>query len=128
MNNLYYDYSISAIGEDINEETIVATVQAAGLAKVQVEKTLNLDAFCETLPNETVEGFTQRCMQAIEVWQHNGGQWSTADMLQAVCREGAQCVPQILARKLLDSIAGVTCKNYEAPGIVVPIILAALNE
>ena len=128
MKNSFYDYSISAIGEDICEEKIIAAVQAAGLAEVQVEKTLNLDAFCEWLSNGPVEGFAQKCVQSIDAWQNGGGEWPTADMLRTVCRDDEGNVPQILAKKMLDSIAGVTCKKFEAPGIVVPIVLAAIKE
>lgn len=128
MKNQYYDYSISAIGEDISDEKIIAAVSAAGLAEIQVEKTLNFDAFCEDLPNRSVEGFAQRCVQKIDAWQNGGGEWPTADMLRTVCRDDDQDIPQNLARKMLDSIAGVTCKNFEAPGIVAPIVLAATNE
>lgn len=128
MNKSFYDYTISAIGDDISEEKIIAAVSAAGLAEVQVEKTLNFDAFCEGLPNRTVEGFTQKCVQSIDAWQNGGGEWPTADMLRTVCRDDEQNVPQVLARKMLDSIAGVTCKKFEAPGIVVPIVLAATKE
>ena len=128
MNKGFYDYSISAVGDDISEEKIIAAVQAAGLAEVQVEKTLNFDAFCEELPNGTVDGFAQRCVQKIDTWQNGGGEWPTADMLRTVCRDDEENVPQILAKKMLDSIAGVTCKKFEAPGIVVPIVLAAIKE
>ena len=128
MNIGCYDYSISAVGDDISEETIIAAVCAAGLAEVQVEKTLNFDAFCEGLPSGTVNGFKQRCVQEIDNWQNGGGEWPTADMLRTVCRDDEQNVPQVLARKLLDSIAGVTCRKFEAPGIVVPIVLAAIKE
>ena len=105
MNIGFYDYSISAVGDDISEEKIVAAVQAAGLTEVQVEKTLNFDAFCEGLPNGTVDGFAQRCVQEIEIWQNGGGEWPTADMLRTVCRDDEENVPQILAKKMLDSIA-----------------------
>jgi len=49
-------------------------------------------------------------------------------MLRTVCRDDEENVPQILAKKMLDSIAGVTCKKFEASGIVVPIVLAAIKE
>ena len=38
MKNSFYDYSISAIGEEISDEKIVAALSAAGLSEIQVEK------------------------------------------------------------------------------------------
>lgn len=128
MKNQYYDYSISAIGDCIDEEAIIEALRKAGLAKIQVEKILNFDVFVEGLPNKTVEGFTQKCVQSINAWQQNGGDWPTADMLLSVCRDDTESNPQILANVLHDSIAGVTRKNFEAPGIVVPIILECLGD
>ena len=46
-----YDYSISAIGDNIGSEEIVKALEAAGLAEIQVEKLLNFDVFIEQLPN-----------------------------------------------------------------------------
>ena len=56
-----YDYSISAIGDNIGSEEIVKALEAAGLAEIQVEKLLNFDVFIEQLPNRTLDGFTERC-------------------------------------------------------------------
>lgn len=38
-----YDYSISAIGDNIGSEEIVKALEAAGLAEIQVEKLLNFE-------------------------------------------------------------------------------------
>lgn len=128
MMNKYYDYTISAIGENIDESGIVEALKSLSLGKIHVEKRLNFDVFVESLPNRSIDGFTKRCAEQINAWEKNGGDWPTSDMLRSVCRDDTENNPQILANVLHDSIAGVTRKNYEAPGIVVPIILACLKE
>ena len=40
-----YDYSISAIGDNIGREVVVKALEAAGLAEIQVKKLLNFDVF-----------------------------------------------------------------------------------
>ena len=55
-----YDYSISAIGDNIGSEAIVKALEAAGLAEIQVEKLLNFDVFVGHLPDRALDGFTER--------------------------------------------------------------------
>ena len=54
-----YDYSISAIGDNIGSEAIVKAIEAAGLAEIQVEKLLNFDVFVGHLPDRALDGFTE---------------------------------------------------------------------
>ena len=128
MKNSFYDYSISAIGEDISDEKIVAALTAAGLLEIQVEKLLNFDAFVESLPNNAIEGFTEQCDDWIRYWISGGGDSSTGDALRDVCAADKSNNPQVLARALYDSIVGFTRKGFEASGLVGNIILESLNE
>ena len=61
MNSNFYDYSINAIGTELDETTIKSALEALGLSEVLVEKLLNFDAYVESLPNNPVEDFTQKC-------------------------------------------------------------------
>ena len=128
MKNRYYDYSISAIGEKIDDEKIAAALAAVGLSQVQVEKLLNFDAFVEELPNNAIEGFTERCDDWIRYWISGGGDNSTGEALRDVCANDKSNNPQVLARALYDSIAGFTRKGFEAAGLVSNFILECLNE
>ncbi len=128
MKNSFYDYSISAIGEEISDEKIVAALSAAGLSEIQVEKLLNFDAFVEDLPNNAIEGFTERCDDQIRYWISGGGDNSTGDALRNVCANDKSNNPQVLARALYDSIAGFTRKGFEASGLVSNFILECFNE
>lgn len=128
MKNNFYDYSISAIGENISDEEITAALQAVGLSQVQVEKLLNFDAFVEGLPNNAIEGFTERCDDRIRCWISGGGDNSTGNALRDVCANDKSSNPQVLARALYDSIVGFTRRGFEASGLISNFILECLNE
>lgn len=128
MKNQYYDYSISAIGEKIDDEKIVSALAAAGLSEIVVEKLLNFDAFVDGLPNNAIKGFTERCDDWIRYWVNGGGDNSTGDTLRRVCADDKSNNPQVLARALYDSVVGFTRKGFEAAGLVSNFILECLNE
>lgn len=128
MKNQYYDYAISAIGDKMADEMIIDALQKAGLSEVRVEKLLNFDAFVDGLPNNAIDGFTERCDDQIRYWLIGGGDNSTGEALRNVCANDKSNNPQVLARALYDSIAGFTRKGFEASGLVSNFILECLNE
>jgi len=128
MKNQYYDYAISAIGDKMADEKIIDVLQKAGLSEVRVEKLLNFDAFVDGLPNNAIDGFTERCDDQIRYWLIGGGDNSTGEALRNVCANDKSNNPQVLARALYESIAGFTRKGFEASGLVSNFILECLNE
>lgn len=123
-----YDYSISAIGDNIGSEAIVKALEAAGLAEIQVEKLLNFDVFVGHLPDRALDGFTERCDDWIRCWVNGGGDNSTGNALRGVCENDKSNNPHILAKALYDSIVGFTRKSFEASALVSTVIMECLNE
>ena len=123
-----YDYSISAIGDNIGSEEIVKALEAAGLAEIQVEKLLNFDVFIEQLPDRTLDGFTERCDDWIRCWVNGGGDNSTGNVLRGVCEDDKSNNPHVLAKALYDSIVGFTRKSFEASALVSTVVMECLNE
>ncbi len=128
MKNQYYDYSISAIGDEISDEKIIDALQKAGLSEIVVEKLLNFDAFVEGLPNNSIEGFTAACDDWARGWINGGGDYSTGDALRRVCAEDTSNNPQVLARALYASIVDFTKKGFEASGLVSTLIMESMEE
>lgn len=128
MKKQYYDYAISAIGDKMSDESIIAALQKTGLSEIRVEKLLNFDAFVDELPDNSVEDFTKRCDDWIRSWGNGSGDNSTENALRAVCKSDISNNPKVLARALYDSIVNFTMKGFEASGMVSTIILECLNE
>ncbi len=123
-----YDYSISAIGDNIGSEAIVKALEAAGLDEIQVEKLLNFDVFVGHLPDRALAGFTERCDDWIRCWVNGGGDNSTGNALRGVCENDKSNNPHILAKALYDSIVGFTRKSFEASALVSTVVMECLNE
>ncbi len=128
MNSNYYDYSINAIGAELDETTIKSALEALGLSEVLVEKLLNFDAYVESLPNNPVEDFTQKCDNWIRCWGNGGGDLSTETVLRDACKADKSNNPRVLARALYEAIADYTKRSFEASSMVATIINECLNE
>ncbi len=128
MNSNFYDYSINAIGTELDETTIKSALEALGLSEVLVEKLLNFDAYVESLPNNPVEDFTLKCDDWIRCWGNGGGDLSTETVLRDACKADKSNNPRVLARALYEAIADYTKRSFEASSMVATIINECLNE
>lgn len=128
MNNSFYDYSITAIGEELDDNKIKSALEALGLSEVLIEKLLNFDAYVESLPNGPIENFALRCDDWIRCWGNGGGDLSTEAVLREACKADKSNNPRVLARTLYESIVNYTKTSLDASSMVATIINECLNE
>ncbi len=128
MNSNFYDYSITAIGAELDDDKIKSALGALGLSEIVVEKLLNFDAYVESLPNNPIEDFTQKCDNWIRCWGNGGGDLSTETDLREACEADKSNNPRVLARALYESIVNYTRTSFEASSMVATIINECLNE
>lgn len=128
MNNDFYDYTITAIGEKLDDEKIKSALEALGLSEVLVEKLLNFDAYVESLPNGPIENFALRCDDWIRCRGNGGGDLSTETVLRDACKADKSNNPRVLARTLYESVVDYTRTSFTASTMVATIINECLNE
>ena len=122
MNNSFYDYSITAIGERLDDDKIKSALEALGLSEILV------DAYVDSLPNDPIENFTQRCDDWIRCWGNGGGDLSTETVLREACKVDKSNNPRVLARALYESIVDYTKTSFDAASMVSTVINECLNE
>lgn len=126
--NKFYDYSISAIGEKVDDKVIRKALKDVGLDQIVVETHLNFDAYVETLPDKAIEGFTDACDNWARHFGMGGGDMSTENLIRMTCEEDTSNNPQVLARAFYDGIAGHSKTTFEAATLVADCISTALEE
>ena len=91
-------------------------------------KLLNFDAYVDSLPNDPIENFTQRCDDWIRCWGNGGGDLSTETVLREACKVDKSNNPRVLARALYESIVDYTKTSFDAASMVSTVINECLNE
>ncbi len=126
--NKQFDYTISAVGGEIDEEAIIKLLEDAGFAEVQVERLLNFDAMISELPDSDVEGFNAACLDHIRYFGMGGGDTSTEENMRIACEDTGSDNPQVLAHTMYERLAGHCKTAFEAAKIVYDCMKDALGE
>ncbi len=126
--NKQFDYTISAVGGEIDEEAIIKLLNSTGLSEIQVERLLNFDAMVSELPNSEVEGFNAACLDYIRYFGMGGGDASTEENMRIACEDTGGDNPQVLARAMYERIAGHCKTAFVAGKIVYNCVKEALGE
>lgn len=126
--NDFFDYVISAIGEKVDEKVIEKALKAIGLDQIIVETHLNFDAYIESLPDRSIEGFTDACDNWARHYGMGGGDISTENLFRQICEDDTSNNPRVLALAFYNAVAGHSKKSFEAATLIADCISTALEE
>ncbi len=123
-----FDFSISAVGGEIDEDVITKALEAVGLTEIQVERLLNFEAVVAGLPDKEIDRLNEICVRWAYDYGLGGGEHSTEEKLRAACDECKSNNPRVIAKAMYEKIAGHSHTSFEASGIVYECFKSIFSE
>ena len=121
-------YHITAVG-NADPQVIQSILGRLGLSDIQVQQSMTLDAYLQTLTPNAVPGLADEVSNWIHYWGNGGGDYSTEEMIRSTCLQyGDSVSARELAQAVYDSIADYCKSPYEALTLLQEMFNEAIDD